>query len=211
MSGVRARRCEHGASVFGIAAWLAGIGATVAVVGYILVAGPFQSSTPHLSAAQQAYIQAVATQQANAYISAVATQQASALPEAPPPAPAAAQPPRAEVASAPPTTPPQQPPHSPPTVAPQPATAPTTPPNVSPPTLPPPSPTAMKQLTRYDLIDYAYSIGCNGSECTCVADTMLQHFTLDQISKQGISMSAALIAADLSKCFDPRYKPSSPQ
>jgi hypothetical protein len=204
---------ERGKVALEIVGWAAAASLVLVVAGYVVIAKPGQAKTPKLTPEQQAYVQAVATQQALAYISAiatqqadayiiaVATQQASAAAEAPPPTTLQYAPsPRAQVASAP-----------PPTTAPPKQSAPAPQAPIAHPTLTtapsPVQPAPVQSLTRYDLVNYAYSIGCNGSECTCVADTLLQHFTLDQISRQGIAASAAMIAADVSKCFDPRYKP----
>lgn len=125
------RRRERGESILEVAGYLALVGAIVAVGGYFVV---YANDDSKLTAAQQAYVVAVATQRADAYIRAVATQAAGA----PPPREAVA--PRAPVPAVAVAPPPQAPPALVPTSPPPVAAAPYVPPPPAPTAAPPPPP-----------------------------------------------------------------------
>jgi len=126
--------------------WAGAALGVVAIAGYVVFMKPWEDKPIKLTPEQQAYVAAVATQQADSYIIAVATQQADAAlaaasaPQSAPPAPSGYEPPsQADVqppaGSAP---PPSQPPAS----IPPPAPAPTQPPANGSAPPPPPPPTA---------------------------------------------------------------------
>ncbi len=84
---------------------------------------------------------------------------------------------------------------------------------------PPPTPTL---LTRQDLVDYAHYLYCSyhyggsgpwtvpicqpgttdcAAECSCIVNDMLFNFTLEQITRQGMAVTAELLAADVQWCL----------
>jgi hypothetical protein len=155
---MRARRGEHGAIVESLL-WA---GAGLAIAGfsaYVVLAKPWAEKPIKLTPEEQAYVAAVATQQADAYIAAVATMQADQAAKAaaaPPPQtttynppasqpaapqqPAPQQPPPQQPPPAQPTTVPSQPQQPPPAAPPPPTPTPKPAPPPPPPTQPPPPP-----------------------------------------------------------------------
>lgn len=151
---MRQRVCpaERGFAVVEAAFWLA---VTAGVLGVAAFVGLRGHADDNLTPEQQAYVRAVATQQALAYIQAVATQQAEAPPPVSAPPPAVAPPPARPAAPVAPAAPPPPPASAPPPAAlppaqshPEPPAAAPTPaprppaPTTAPPPPPPPPPTA---------------------------------------------------------------------
>lgn len=127
------RGSERGSGVPEVVVWAAAASVVLAVASFVVIVKPGQAKTQKLTAEQQAYVLAVATQRANANISALATQQAAAFAQVPPPATRPATPFQANTAVVP---PPPPPPVSQPPPRPAGAAAPVRTPS-SPPPLPP--------------------------------------------------------------------------
>lgn len=75
------RGSERGKVALEIVGWAAAASLVLAVAGYVVIAKPGQAKTAKLTAEQQAYVQAVATQQSSAYLMAVSTQEAARVDE----------------------------------------------------------------------------------------------------------------------------------
>lgn len=128
--------------------WAGAALGVAAIAGYVVFMKPWQEKPIKLTPEQQAYVAAVATQQAEAYIIAVATQQAEAAlaaaraPRSAPPESSSYDPP--SQASYQPPRPSSQAPAQPPASQPPPAATPTPAPaqGSAPPPPPPPAPTA---------------------------------------------------------------------
>lgn len=201
------RTSERGQGIVEIGMWLVA-GAVVIGVAVFAVRWANARGDKPLTPEEQAYVQAVAMQQAAAYIAAVATQEAEAANAAPPPPapPAQAGAPQqsAPVApAAPPPAPaaPPPPPPAAPTVAQPPAppvAAPTSPPPPPPTVPPPPAPT----ITRDDIVAYFGGAG----EAHCIADEMLATFSLAEISQMGIEAAADAIPDSIEYCIQ-KFKP----
>lgn len=212
-------RGERAESALEVAGMLALTVAVLAAITWVLIGKPGQAQTPNLTPEQQAYVAAVATQQADAYIRAVATQlaaapvapaQAPAVPprDAPPSPISASNPPQAPnpTIAPPPPDPPPPPPAPYPTIAP--------PPPAPPPSPPPPEPGKPPMATCVGFMVGVTETGieaCQGIISDTAYDVRIRNCIYDIVSGNGMTSTgkshcvqaalATLADAKLSDCF----------
>lgn len=207
---------ERGESILELVLWVGGAVAALGVAGYAVLWARAQGATK-LTPEQAAYVQVVATQQADAYIRAVATLQARQ--PAPAPAPANTPVPRASSQQPAPSQP-RQPSAPPPAPAPTNTPVPYIPPPPPPPapaptpTAPPPPPSSKPPMAT--CVGYMARITSTGIEaCNQITqdtswDTKIRNCIYDVITGQATSavgkgdcLGAALATSDayLSDCF----------
>lgn len=216
---MRRLRHERGESFLELLLWVAGSVAALSVAGYAVVWARSQGD-PKLTPEQQAYVQAVATLQAEDYIRAVATMQAEhpapVQQSAPPPVTQQQAPTQQQPAPQQPA--PQQP--APPPPAPVPTNTPL--PYIPPPAPPPaptPTPPPAPPLTKPPMatcVGYMVAITTTGIEaCNQITqdtkwDTRVRNCVYDIITGQGYTaagqadcLGASMAAGDpnLADCF----------
>lgn len=170
------RRGERGSIVEAVL-WAGAALGIATFSGYVVLAKPWQDKPIELTPEEQAYVAAVATQQAEAYIAAVATMQAdqAAKAAAEPPQSSAYEPPASQPApsQAPPQAPSQpQPPPPPPTATP--AAKPPPPPAATkaPPAPPPPPPDGSNKPPMARCVGYMAGFSSVGYEdCVTIVQT----------------------------------------
>lgn len=199
---------ERGESILELILWVGGAMAALGVAGYAILWARAQGD-PKLTPEQAAYVEAVATQQADAYIRAVATLQAQQPAPAPTPVPrVVSQQPAPSQPSAPPPPAPA-PTNTPAPYIPPPPPAPAPTPTVPP--APPPSKPPMAACVGYMARITSTGIeACNQITQDTTWDARIRNCIYDVIAGQATSaagksdcLGAALVTRDayLSDCF----------